>query len=162
MLKGTRSGDVLDTCYKNGLLAVLLRYLEENCDIITNYDYILSLLSLLSSIPLPSPPLSLSSTVLSEYTHCGDPGMLYCFSFHPRHRGLRCGSGRPLEVGCFLHQTRHCILAENAQRVGLRVVNLLGQIDDLLVLEEEIRVLRCLGKEETLLSIVLGRRSPHI
>ena len=56
-----------------GLLHTLLRYLEENCDIVTNYDYIVSLLTLLSTIPLPSDDSSIDSKQLSFYLHCGDP-----------------------------------------------------------------------------------------
>ena len=74
MLKSVRRPIVLEYGYANGLVDVLKAYLEENCDIITNYDYILSLLSLLSTIPLPTPRLSLASSVLTEYSRCGDPG----------------------------------------------------------------------------------------
>ncbi|KAK8826981.1 hypothetical protein WA577_007483, partial [Blastocystis sp. JDR] len=73
VLKSVRSPIVLEYGYANGLVDVLKAYLEENCDIITNYDYILSLLSLLSTIPLPTPRLSLASPVLTEYSRCGDP-----------------------------------------------------------------------------------------
>ena len=58
---------MLDTCYKNGLLAVLLRYLEENCDIITNYDYILSLLSLLALVPVFNRPERVYTLRRSRY-----------------------------------------------------------------------------------------------
>ena len=58
--------------YSNGLQRILYEYLNDNCDIVTNYDYILYVLNLLAIIPLPThQQLQLFS--LDSFIHCGDP-----------------------------------------------------------------------------------------
>lgn len=72
MIHTIKNQQVLAFLYAHGLQEVLFRYLDENCDIVTNYDYILFLLGLLAVIPLPS---SINSRCihLDYLLHCGDP-----------------------------------------------------------------------------------------
>lgn len=62
----------MDYLYGSGLQEFLYRYLDENGDIVTNYDYILHLLNLLVTIPLPE-RIDLECIHLDYYLHCGDP-----------------------------------------------------------------------------------------
>ena len=66
--------------YSNGLISTLLRYLKENGDIVTDYEFVFTLLSLLKRIPTPT-SLQLQSfpnpheeirIALATLVHCGD------------------------------------------------------------------------------------------
>lgn len=72
MCSRIQNRQVLDYLYGSGLQEVLYRYLDENGDIVTNYDYILRLLNLLVMIPLPE-RIDLKCIHLDYYLHCGDP-----------------------------------------------------------------------------------------
>ena len=63
---------ILDYLYANGSQRILYQYLNDNCDIVTNYDYILYLLNLLAVIPLPTQKQS-QLFILDSLVHCGDP-----------------------------------------------------------------------------------------
>ena len=70
MLYRIKNPQVIHFLYSNDLQAILFRYLNDNCDIVTNYDYIVYLLQLLATISLPSshPPFD-----VRYFLHCGDP-----------------------------------------------------------------------------------------
>ena len=75
-LKSIQRPELIDLCYAKGLLDVFVIYLNENCDVMTNYDYITMLLTILTSFPLPSDTdLQLDSAQLDLFCHCGDPGL---------------------------------------------------------------------------------------
>lgn len=71
MLYRIKNRQVIDYLYSNDLQSILHRYLNDNCDVVNNYDYILFVLTLLTVIPLPDnshPPFQ-----VTHFLHCGDP-----------------------------------------------------------------------------------------
>ena len=72
--------EVWEYLYSKGFISTLLRYLKENGDIVTDYEFVFTLLSLLKRIPTPT-SLQLQSfpnnheeiqVALSSLLHCGD------------------------------------------------------------------------------------------
>ncbi|KAK8815823.1 hypothetical protein WA538_004947, partial [Blastocystis sp. DL] len=64
--------------YSHGLLSILLKYLKDNNDLISDYDYIFTLFSVMDSIPTPQSlhmdPLPCDmEALLSPFCCCGDP-----------------------------------------------------------------------------------------
>ena len=73
-IRNISNRSALDYCYLKGLQPTLIRYMEDNHDIVTNYDYIMNLLHLLCTIELPnSNRIPLNSSQLTYFLHCGDP-----------------------------------------------------------------------------------------
>lgn len=78
-----RSKEVWNYLYANNIVDVLLCYLKENNDIVTDYEFLFSLLSLLNRIPTPTTlqlpsSSSLHQTIenaLSSFRSCGDPDL---------------------------------------------------------------------------------------
>ena len=72
--------EVWEYLYSKGFISILLRYLRENGDIVTDYEFVFTLLSLLKRIPTPT-SLQLQSSpcnheeiriALATLLHCGD------------------------------------------------------------------------------------------
>ena len=80
-IKRIRSPEIWIYLYSQDIHLILLRYLNDNCDLISDYDYIYTLISLLNSIPTPQ-SLNISksitkdvSAVLFPFSCCGDPDL---------------------------------------------------------------------------------------
>ena len=73
-VRNIQNRSALDYCYLKGLQPTLVSYMADNHDIVTNYDYIMNLLHLLSTIDLPtSNRTPIDSPQLTYFLHCGDP-----------------------------------------------------------------------------------------
>ena len=80
-IKRIRSPEVWSYLYSQDIHLILLRYLSDNCDLISDYDYIYTLISLLNSIPTPQ-SLNISKTITKDvsrglfpFSCCGDPDL---------------------------------------------------------------------------------------